>query len=268
MTTPALRGVSAPRGLLCEIGVCGGWALTTYRRCEFRCVYCITGAQGVSTPLVAKSRMPTVLRDALQPLDGDDPIRVGAICDAYPAVEDRYGVTRAALEVLVAERRHFNVITKGTGVFRDRDLLIEAKAHVTVSLCTVDEHALTRLDPRAPSAAERLALMSALAESGISLSVSVAPWIPGITDVAALIARVPDGIRVCVAPLNVVDREVAKGYGRRFSQRAVNEAYLEEFERVGSQPLLVWLRPVRIDASEPLTSPFTQLRCEPVPAPA
>jgi Radical SAM superfamily len=250
--------------LLHEIQVCGGWALSTYARCDFRCVYCITGAQGVSSPLVSRTELPNQLRNELAPLGRDVHISVGAICDAYPPAEAHHEVTRRALQVLVADGRHVTVITKGTLVLRDRDLLAKADARVRVSLCAVDERALKRVDPKAPTAAERLSVIGALADSGITVSVSAAPWIPGVSDIAALLERVPPGVPVCVAPLNVSSPEVAATpYGRRFSQRAVNEAYIDEFERVGPRPFVDWVRPIRVDASEPEFHPFATLRAPP-----
>jgi DNA repair photolyase len=87
-------------------------------------------------------------------------IAVGALCDAYPDVEQRLGVTRAAIEVLVEEEGTFGITTKGTTVLRDADLLrTGGRASVTVSLCSTDDAVLRQFDSRAPRVAERLGVV-------------------------------------------------------------------------------------------------------------
>ncbi len=44
------------------------------------------------------------------------------------------------------------------------------------------------MEPGAPSPAERLALVRQLADEGVDVGVMVAPWIPGVADVAAVLA--------------------------------------------------------------------------------
>jgi DNA repair photolyase len=215
-------------------------------------VYCITGAQGVSAPLCPREQVGARLRSELAAIESPATIGVGALCDAYPTVESHYGVTLAAIEELIAHRRPFVIITKGSSVLRDRDLLASyPKARVTVSLCTVDEDALRRVDPRAPSAEERLELIHALTASGVRVRVSAAPWIPGVSDARALIERVDKHIPITFGVLNVVSPKVAASpYGERFTQDAVNEAFIREFQRTNPRPNVTWLQPVPADGTE------------------
>ena len=64
------------------------------------------------------------LRSELDTIDPRAGISVGSLRDAYPTVEWRYGLTRAAIEELVAQGRAFVIITKGLSrCFNDRHLL-------------------------------------------------------------------------------------------------------------------------------------------------
>lgn len=238
--------------LLKYLAPCESWTLNTYAACEFRCVYCITGAQGVSTPQYPREHVAPRLRHELGAIDDQDMIGVGTLCDAYPTVESRYGVTRAAIEELIAQKRRFVIVTKGSTILRDRELLASyPQASVTVSLCTVAEEALRRVDPIAPTAEERLQVIHELASGGIRVSVSAAPWIPGVTDAKALIERVDEHIPIRFGVLNVVSPEVAASpYGRRFTQQSVNEAFMREFQRTEPARNVTWLRPVPADGSE------------------
>jgi len=81
---------------------------------------------------------------------------LGANTDPYQPVEKRLRVTRAILEVLAQAHHPVMVITKGTLILRDLDLLQElarqSLARVTVSLTTLDPELKRTLEPRAASA--------------------------------------------------------------------------------------------------------------------
>src|SRR5258706_9902606 len=114
------------------------------------------------------------------------PIMLGAITDPYQPVEKRLRVTRSILEVLAQARHPVMVITKGTLILRDLDLLQELArqnlARVTVSLTTLDPELKRTLEPRAASAQGRLRVISALAEARVPVCVLTAPMIPAIND--------------------------------------------------------------------------------------
>ena len=248
----------AARPLLQYVGGgCDSWALGTYEACEFRCAYCITGAQGSSTPLFDRSEVASRLRAELGGLGPDARVSVGSLCDAYPSVEAHHGVTRAAVEELVAQDRAFVVITKGTTVRRDVDLLLEASdARVTVSLASVDEAAIRRIDPRAPGAQERVDLVHELAALGVRVKISAAPWIPGVTDAEALIDRFAPEIPILFAALDVLGPAVrGTPYARRFRQTEVDEAFRAEFARVGPRRNVRWEAPVPADGPDRCRTP-------------
>ena len=248
--------------LLEEVPECSSWALSTYMQCEFRCVYCITGAQGASVPRYSPEELIPELRRELAAIGPQAGIGVGGVCDAYPWVERDHRLTRMVLEELAAQNREFVIITKGTVVVRDVDLLAgNPNASVRISLCTVDEEALRHIDPVAPTAAQRLETLRTLHDAGVTVSVSAEPWIPEVGDVTALIDAVGDEIPIRIAPLNVVGLAVVNTpYGKRFRQAAINAAYRLEFERVGPRPNVRWMRPIPCEGSEPDHHPFAEMR--------
>ena len=233
--------------LLLFLDECSTWAVTTYPRCDFRCVYCHTHAQGSSFPLYPARSIVRDLRRELTAVPSNDNITLGSLSDAYPPAEERYGVTRLVVAELIAQGRRFSIVTKGRTVCRDVDLLTApaARCAVQISLCTVDESVLPRLEPGAPSAAERLEVVHTLAAAGLSVSISAAPWIPGVSDARALLERVPAGVLVQFAPLNVEKPLVPRRFlGRDFVQAEVDALYLREREAVGDHAQAVWLYPV------------------------
>ncbi len=235
--------------------MCGVWALSTYTACDIRCSYCVTYAQGPSEPRVPVDEVEGTLGRALEVVPTAGVIGVGALVDAYPTVEATVGITRRALTVLRDEQRPTVIVTKGTTVVRDVDILVDmGSVAVQVSLCTTDDERLRRLEPHAPPSGERLAAARELAAAGIDVRLLVQPWIPDLTDVAAL-ADAAGGVPLWVAPLSVDTPAVAStGLGRRFTQTEINERYLDERNRFGPRAGIVWQEPLWL--TEHQTTPW------------
>jgi DNA repair photolyase len=249
-----LRSISerASQGstLVSFIDECRSWTINTYDKCDFRCVYCVTQAQGASAPKLPRAEVAAAVREQIVRIPVEATVQVGAIADAYPPSEAENGVTRPVLEELVAQRRPFNVITKGLAVRRDFDLLLAGtRVGLIISLCSHEDERLERLDPRAPSSAERLALARDARDAGISVTISIAPWIPHVTSIEAIMGRVPDGIPALVAPLNVnvgIDYPIL---GRRYDQEELNALFLAERERLSHRTDIAWYPTVNSDGS-------------------
>ena len=174
---------------------------------------------------------------------------LGTICDACPSVEVELGVTRIVLDELTELGWPVRVVTKGLAVRRDIDLLLQGDGHVTVSLSTLDGDAAARLEPGAPTPAERLELVHALADAGVRVWVNVTPWIPGVSDVASIVRGVGSTIPIWVAPLNVNSPEVKRtGFGRRFSQHQIDQAYLEAWRDSVEETSVHWLLPITAES--------------------
>jgi DNA repair photolyase len=237
-------------GLLAELGACEAWVLSTYSGCDIRCTYCIVSAQGRSVPRFDAAQTAARLRAELDEFPSPPGLFVGAFVDAYPSVEPHYRVTRAALEVLVERDLAFELITKGAGVLLDIDLFqSHRRGHVQISLCSLDEDAIREVDPGAPSAIERLAIIDRMVAVGVKVRLQISPWIPGMSDVEALVQRVDPSVSVQVTPLRLPRHLQTTPLGRRFRQVDVNDAYRREFERVGPRPNVLWSRPPALDGA-------------------
>jgi DNA repair photolyase len=226
--------------------MCGVWTVTTYDACDIRCSYCASYAQGPSKPRASAEEVRDVLERQLPSVPRERPICLGAIIDCYAHAEAEHGITRAALEVLVGDDRDLVIVTKGTLIERDLDLLAShGKVAVNVSLPSLDEAVLQDIEPQADSGAERFATIERLAEAGVDVQLHVQPWIPGLTDVEAMLAAADGRFKVWVAPLNVQNPVIARSrWGQQFTQREINEAYVAEVRRIGPRPKLTWARPL------------------------
>jgi len=115
-----------------------------------------------------------------------EPITIGANTDPYQPAEKRLRVTRELLQLFVRHAHPVSLITKGTLIERDLDLLESLASRslcsVAVSLPTLDPALKRIMEPRVPSASARLHVVRRLAERGIPVSVLMAPVIPTIND--------------------------------------------------------------------------------------
>lgn len=171
--------------------------LNPYRGCEHGCIYCYarpthsylgySPGLDFETRLIAKQNLPEVLRAELsKPSHVAAPVMLGSVTDCYQPIERSVGLTRRTIEVLAAARHPFSIVTKGSGIERDLDLLVPlAQQHlvaVYVTLTTLQSDLARRLEPRAAAPHRRLRTVRALAEAGVPVGVSLAPQIPFLND--------------------------------------------------------------------------------------
>ncbi len=128
-----------------------------------------------------------------------DPVAMGTNTDPYQRAEGKYRLTRGIVEVLAEARNPFSILTKGTLVLRDLDVLQEAARRTDVSLClsigTLDEDVWRATEPGTPHPAKRVEAVARLNEAGIPCGVLVAPSSPGSPTRAEQLEAV---VRACV----------------------------------------------------------------------
>ncbi|WP_090026054.1 PA0069 family radical SAM protein [Lutimaribacter saemankumensis] len=172
-------------------------SINPYRGCEHGCIYCFArpshGYLGLSpgldfeTRLVARPDIWRVLDQELRrPSYTVAPMAIGTNTDPYQPIESTFKAMRKVLEVLQDFRHPVGIVTKGTMVARDLDILgpmaAAGLAHVGVTITTLDPDLSRRMEPRVPLPARRLALINELSQAGVPVRVMISPVIPGLTD--------------------------------------------------------------------------------------
>ncbi|KRW63563.1 radical SAM protein [Pseudomonas sp. TTU2014-096BSC] len=172
-------------------------SVNPYRGCEHGCIYCFARpshaywdlSPGIDfeTRLIAKTNLAERLEQELsKPGYVPQPIALGVNTDAYQPLEREQRLTRQALEILLRYRHPVHIITKGSLVLRDLDLLVplaeQGLVSVSVSLTTLDDELKRIMEPRAASPAARLRVLRTLHQAGVPVSVMCAPMIPMIND--------------------------------------------------------------------------------------
>jgi DNA repair photolyase len=114
-------------------------------------------------------------------------VALGTNTDPYQRAEGRYRLTRGVVQTLADAGNPFSVLTKGTLVTRDLDILADAAARgictgVSMSIPTLDEQVWRTSEPGTPHPRARMETIARLSEAGIPTGVMLAPIIPGMSD--------------------------------------------------------------------------------------
>jgi DNA repair photolyase len=113
-------------------------------------------------------------------------IAMGTNVDVYQRAEGRYRLMPEILAALRDFANPFSILTKGTLILRDLDLLKQA-AEVTnvglsMSIGFVDETVWRAVESGTPSPRRRLDAVRKLTDAGFAVGVLMAPILPGLTD--------------------------------------------------------------------------------------
>jgi DNA repair photolyase len=109
-------------------------------------------------------------------------ISIANSSDPYPRLEEKAGLMRKCLEILVHHNCKIQIITKSNLVLRDIDLLREKPSTVALTITTEDDNIAKLIEPNAPPPSERLKTVENLIEKGIPTSVRIDPIIPTVND--------------------------------------------------------------------------------------
>jgi DNA repair photolyase len=179
------------------------WTINPYRGCSHSCSYCfarkshtyldLDAGHDFNTKIVVKVNAPERVRVELAaPRWRGEPSAMGTNVDCYQRAEGRYRLMPGILAALRDAVNPFSILTKGTLILRDVDLLAEA-AEVTdvglaVSVGSADEDLCRVLEPGAPGPLRRLEVCAAFTGRGLPCAVLMGPVVPFLSDSPAQLA--------------------------------------------------------------------------------
>ena len=160
------------------------WTVNPYRGCTHACVYCFarkthsyldldTGL-GFDSQIVVKVNAPELLRRELaaRRWHGEH-IAMGTNVDCYQRAEGRYRLMPGIIAALRDHANPFSILTKGTLILRDLELLRQAAevtdVGVSVSVGFLDDELWRTVEPGTPSPERRLDVVRTLTDNGIPL---------------------------------------------------------------------------------------------------
>lgn len=173
------------------------WTVNPYRGCTHACVYCfarnthryldLDAGEDFDSRIVVKVNSAEMLRKELgsRRWHGDH-IAMGTNVDCYQRAEGRYRLMPGILTALRDYANPFSVLTKGTLILRDLDLLRSAAAvtdvGVSMSIGFTDEDLWRTVEPGTPAPERRLEAVRTLTGHGVPCGVLMAPVIPFLGD--------------------------------------------------------------------------------------
>ena len=181
------------------------WSLNPYRGCVHGCHYCfarrfhayydLNAGDDFTNIIFVKTNVATVLSEELSLRSWRrEVVAVGTATDPYQPIEGKYRLTRGCLEAFVTWSSPIALVTKGTLIVRDVDVLAELSKRAEVTVCfsiiTTDTQLARRLEPGTPPPAQRFRALRQLTDAGVNAGVLLAPVLPGITDDKANIEAV------------------------------------------------------------------------------
>lgn len=172
-------------------------SVNPYRGCEHGCIYCFARPShaylGLSpgldfeTELIARPTAAAVLRRELSAASyRPATIAIGTNTDPYQPIEKDRRIMRDILQILLDFNHPTAIVTKGTLIARDIDLLAPMAAkgllRVGISVTTLDPKTSRAMEPRVPLPKARLRVIRQLTDAGIPVRAMVSPVVPALTD--------------------------------------------------------------------------------------
>jgi DNA repair photolyase len=220
------------------------FCVNPYTGCAVGCRYCYAAlfiprysghAEPWGTFVDAKTNAPELLARQIKRAKPGT-IWIASVCDPYQPAEERFGLTRACLEVLRGAGHPIRIQTKSARIMRDLDLIRSIpEMTVTISITTDDEGVARLFEPGASLPAERIEALARFHEAGVRTTAFIGPILPG--DHARLIGLLAGKVdEVLVDRLNYVP------HIRAFAERhgfgaALTDAFYRERKRLLTEAL-------------------------------
>lgn len=174
------------------------YGMNIYRGCTHNCAYCDGRAEKYQVDgdfgrdVCVKTNAVDLLRRALDPRRRRKRLKRayvfvgGGVNDGYQPIEEKYRLTRGALEVIEGFRFPVHLLTKSCLVERDFDVLDRIREHdpviVSMSFSTVDDQLAAHFEPGASRPTRRLETLARARERGFATAMYLMPVIPLVTD--------------------------------------------------------------------------------------
>jgi DNA repair photolyase len=196
------------------------WTINPYRGCSHACYYCFArnthtyldldaGADFNSRIVVKVNAAERTRRELASARWRGEHVAMGTNVDCYQRAEGRYRLMPGILAALRDAANPFSILTKGTLILRDLELLRQA-AQVTdvglnVSVGFTGSDLWRSVEPGTPSPQRRLEACATLNSGGLGCGVLMGPVIPYLSDSPAqldeAVRQIADSGAVHVTPI-------------------------------------------------------------------
>jgi DNA repair photolyase len=196
------------------------FTINPYRGCGHACVYCFArnthtyldldaGADFNSKIIVKVNAAELARKELARPRWSGEHIAMGTNVDCYQRAEGRYRLMPGIIAALRDARNPFSILTKGTLLLRDLDLLVDAAQVTSVALNMsvgfADAELSASVEPGTPSPQRRLDACATITDRGIRCGILMGPVLPFLTDspgqLAATVRQIAAAGAASVTPI-------------------------------------------------------------------
>lgn len=177
------------KGILTKNGdFCG---MNIYRGCSHGCIYCDSRSKCYHfahpfEDIEVKQNAPELLEAALSSKREKCMIGTGSMSDPYMHCEEKLGLMRKCLEVILRHGFGVAIQTKSDRILRDIDLLDEinqkTKCVVQMTLTTYNDELCGIIEPNVCNTKRRIEVLMEMQKRGIPTVVWLTPILPFIND--------------------------------------------------------------------------------------
>ncbi|MCR5166317.1 MAG: radical SAM protein [Oscillospiraceae bacterium] len=165
--------------------------MNIYRGCTHGCIYCDSRSECYRfthpfNDIEVKQNAPQLLEAALRSKRKRCMIGTGSMSDPYMHCEEKLGLTRRCLEIILKYGFGATVQTKSDRIMRDIGLLSEinktAKSVVQMTLTTYEDDLCSIIEPNVCMTSRRFEVLCEMKKAGIPTIVWMTPILPFIND--------------------------------------------------------------------------------------
>jgi len=187
-----VRTIYEPRGKAREYSPL---AVNFYNGCDHGCVYCYAPSLQFKSradylKVTPRAGLLEALEKAAKKYQGSQKqVLFNFMGDPYCQANDKYGLTREALKIMLKYRIPVSILTKGgVRVFRDIDIIGQFGDSIMVgqTITTLNPNTSWEWEPGAPTSLERIAALRGLKNAGVRTWASFEPVIDTCHALAAM----------------------------------------------------------------------------------
>jgi DNA repair photolyase len=180
------------------------WTINPYRGCSHACVYCFarnthsyldldTGLDFNSKVVVKVNAAELARKELASHRWVSEHVAMGTNVDCYQRAEGRYQLMPGIIGALRDAANPFSILTKGTLILRDLDLLAEAatitSVGLNISVGFVDADLSESVEPGTPVPQRRLDACATITGAGLRCGVLMGPVLPYLSDSPGQLAQ-------------------------------------------------------------------------------
>lgn len=164
--------------------------INIYKGCCHGCIYCDSRSNCYQIidfdRIRIKKNSTEMLKNELKSKRTKGVVGTGAMSDPYNPFEEKYMLTREALELVNENKFGISIATKSSLVTRDIDILKEIQKHsptiIKITITTYDDELCKKIERNVNSTSERFRAIKKLSDNGIYTGVLMMPLLPYIND--------------------------------------------------------------------------------------